>query len=229
MPQLPGWMPELLSLINQACLESPMFARVDDEQVFQTARAVCLSLWPFIRDLPDNIACVRAKTPFQSEAAEKFFAHLADEERVFQQLYRKQCRLAGISDDQLENVAPSAEPTLLSQVMQKHCRAENYLDGVLAIITAELGAAAWSRNAQPIFENYFAKHIDRFDVAQVEDGLQWLRLHAKPNLKHAIWLRKLLDDFAFAPQDKMPEPVREILGALKSALMSEERESVKTI
>ena len=223
MSQLPGWMPELLSLLNQGCAESPMFTVADDAKVFQTGKDVCLGLWPFIRELPENIGAVRKKTPAHMEAAAKLFSQLADEERVYQQLYLKQCRLAGITDEQLDNVVPSEGAKLLSVVMHKHCFAESYVDGVLAIITAELGATAWARSAQPVFEGFFTKYSGSFAPEVVEEGLSWIRLHAKPNLKHAIWLRKMLGDIATTTGDGMPEPVIEVLRALYSVLQVEKQ------
>lgn len=230
MSQLPGWMPELLSLLNQACAKSPMFTITDDERVFKTGREVCLSLWPFIRELPDNVSAIRHKTPAQMDAAVKLFSQLADEERIYQQLYLKQCKLAGITEDELENVVPSIGASMLSAVIKKHCFADSYEDGVLAIITAELAATAWARSAKPVFETYFANHAGAFDALSIEEGLSWLRLHAEPNLKHAKWLRKLLGDL---PQSNggtgLPPAVVEVLRALYAVLQVEQQNSPKSV
>lgn len=223
MSRLPGWMPELLGLLNSGCAQSPMFTVSDDEKVFQTGKDVCLSLWPFIRELPENIGAIRKKTPAHMEAAAKLFSQLSDDERVYQQLYLKQCQLAGITDEELKNVVPSEGALQLSTVMRKNCFAESYEDGVLAIVTAELGAAAWARSAQPVFESYFTKYASSFDPETVEEGLRWLRLHAKPNLKHAMWLRKMLGDLAPGTSDQMPTPVIEVLRALYAVLQVEKQ------
>jgi pyrroloquinoline quinone (PQQ) biosynthesis protein C len=223
MSQLPGWLPPLLSLLNRGCAESPMFTATDDEKVFQTGKDVCLTLWPFIRELPEYVAAVRKKTPAHMDAAAKLLSQLADEERVYQQLYLKQCNLAGITNEQLENVASSNGADMLTTAMRRHCFADSYVDGVLAIITAELGATAWARSAQPVFETYFAKRTDDFSAEAVEQGLTWLRLHAKPNLKHAIWLRKMLGDLAQFENNEMPAPVLEVLQAVYAVLQVEKQ------
>ncbi len=226
MSQLPGWIPELLSLLNQACAQSPMFTITDDEKVFQTGKDVCLSLWPFIRELPENVSAIRQKTPSHMEAAIKLFSQLADEERIYQQLYLKQCHLAGITEEQLRNVVPSVGATMLSAVMKKHCLNGSYDEGVLVIITAELAATAWARSAQPVFETYFANHAGAFDAVAIEEGLSWLRLHAEPNLKHAKWLRKLLSDMSESNSGKsLPPAVVEVLRALYAVLQVEQQNS----
>jgi pyrroloquinoline quinone (PQQ) biosynthesis protein C len=226
MSQLPGWMPELLSLLNEACAKSPMFTVTDDEKVFQTGKDVCLSLWPFIRELPENVSAIRQKTPSHKEAAVKLFSQLADEERVYQQLYLKQCQLAGITEEELENVVPSVGATILSAVIKKHCMADSYDDGVLAIITAELAATAFARSAQPVFDTYFTNHAGAFDAVAIEEGLSWLRLHAEPNLKHAKWLRKLLGDLNEVNSGKsLPPVVVEVLRALYAVLQVEQQNS----
>jgi pyrroloquinoline quinone (PQQ) biosynthesis protein C len=231
MSQLPGWMPELLSLLNQACAQSPMFTITgDDEKVFQTGKDVCLSLWPFIRELPDNVSAIRQKTPAHMEAAIKLFSQLADENRVYQQLYLKQCQLAGITEAQLENVVPSVGAMMLSAVIKKHCLTGSYEDGVLAIITAELAATAWARSAQPVFDTYFANHAGAFDAVAIEEGLSWLRLHSEPNLKHAKWLRRLLGDLSESSSGKtLPPAVVEVLRALYAVLQVEQQNSSNSV
>lgn len=223
MSQLPGWLPPLLSLLNQGCAESPMFTVADDEKVFHTGKEVCLTLWPFILELPEYVAAVRKKTPPHMDAAVKLFNQLADEERVYQQLYLKQCELAGITDEQLKNVVSSNGATMLTQAMRRYCFSDSYVDGVLAIITAELGATAWARSAQPVFESFFTRHAQDFAPEAVEQGLSWLRLHAKPNLKHALWLRKMLGDLAQFQGPEMPAPVLEVLQAVYAVLQVEKQ------
>ena len=229
MSQLPGWLPPLLSLLNRGCAESPMFTASDDEQVFQTGKEVCLTLWPFIRELPEYVAAVRKKTPEHMDAAAKLLSQLADEERVYQQLYLKQCELAGITDEQLKNVVSSSGAGMLTTAMRRHCFADSYVDGVLAIITAELGATAWARSAQPVFEAYFSKRAQDFTPEAVDQGLSWLRLHAKPNMKHAIWLRKMLGDLAKFDDNEMPAPVLEVLQAVYAVLQIEKQISAMPV
>jgi pyrroloquinoline quinone (PQQ) biosynthesis protein C len=218
MSQLPGWMPELLGRINIACPQSRLFAITDPDARVQAWREVCKGLWPFIEGLPLNIAGVLGKVPPGSDAAARLLSQLADEERHYQQLYLKQCDLGGITAHELRTTLPSVGAAKLSSAMRRYCQDGSYAEGVYAIVSAELSATAYARCALPWFEEYFASNLSKFDASLVDEGLTWLRLHAQPNLRHAIWMRKMLGGLEESPDKNSSEPVEVVLSAIFEVL-----------
>lgn len=172
----------------------------------KAGKEICLNLWPFIKGLPDNISAVKDKLSAsflepQTVAALapglKLLQQLADDERHYQNLYLNQCRLAGLSPEDLQQVVRTVRESTspyadLSKAMDQFCQAGSPREGVLAIITAELAATQFARIALPAFEAYFAGKPQQYPKELVDTGLEWLRLHAKPNTRHAIWMRRLL-------------------------------------
>lgn len=172
----------------------------------KAGKEICLNLWPFIKGLPDNISSVKEKLaaafskPETSAALApglKLLQQLADDERHYQNLYLDQCRLAGLSSEDLQEVVKKVKESTspyadLSKAMDQFCRDGSPREGVLAIITAELAATQFARIALPAFEAYFAGKPQQYPQELVDTGLEWLRLHAKPNTRHAIWMRRLL-------------------------------------
>ncbi len=215
MSRKSGWMPTLIERITIGCKTSPFSGGIQDATVIPLGSEICLSLWPFIRELPRNIALVRDSLPENMDAGKKLFSQLADEELTYQQMYVKQCHLAGITDEQLKTDILNEASLHLCQVIRRWCESPNYKDGVLAVVTAELAATAYARQTLEIFEKYFLQdHADRYSKEEVEDGLEWLRHHSRPHTRHALWMRRMLDDIEVAPGDKLPPPAQTVLDAL---------------
>lgn len=208
-------MPTLIERITIGCKTSPFSGGIQDATVIPLGSEICLSLWPFIRELPRNIALVRDSLPENMDAGKKLFNQLADEELTYQQMYVKQCHLAGITDEQLKTDILNEASLHLCQVIRRWCESPNYKDGVLAVVTAELAATAYARQTLEIFEKYFLQdHADQYGKEEVEDGLEWLRHHSRPHTRHALWMRRMLDDIEVAPGDKLPPPAQTVLDAL---------------
>jgi len=207
-------MPTLIERITIGCKTSPFSGGIQDATVIPLGSEICLSLWPFIRELPRNIALVRDSLPENMDAGKKLFSQLADDELTYQQMYVKQCHLGGITDEQLKTDILNEASHHLCQVMRRWCESPNYKDGVLAVVTAELAATAYARQTLEIFEKYFADHAAEYSKEEVEDGLEWLRHHSRPHTRHALWMRRMLDDIEVAPGDKLPPPAETVLNAL---------------
>lgn len=228
MARKSGWMPTLIERITHGCKTSPFSGGIQDATVIPLGSEICLSLWPFIRELPRNIALVRDSLPENMDAGKKLFSQLADDELTYQQMYVKQCHLGGITDEQLKTDILCEASLHLCQVMRRWCESPNYKDGVLAVVTAELAATAYARQTLEIFEKYFLEdHADEYTKEEVEDGLEWLRHHSRPHTRHALWMRRMLDDIEVAPGDSLPPPAETVLTALyrlwKCPLESEQR------
>lgn len=217
MRRMPGWMPSLLRQINWACENSAIFesdSSSDTIENFQLGRACCRQLWHFIQELPQNIASVRDALPENMDAARLLLSELADDERVYQKLFIKQCQIARLNPEELAVETPSPSTLHLCNVMRQYCQSQNYQDGILAIVTAELAATAFCRSALPLFEKYFDLYGDSYAPEEVEQGLEWLFLHTKPHTKHALWLKRMLGDLEQHKTDKLPVPVEAVLHAV---------------
>lgn len=215
MRRMPGWMPSLLRQINWGCTNSSIFTSQDDTiEHFQCGRVCCRQLWHFIQELPANIAAVRDSLPQEMEAARLLLTELADEERVYQNLFIKQCQLARLNPEELALETPSASTQRLCEVMRNYCQSQNYRDGILVIVTAELAATAFCRSALPLFEKYFAECQASYTDEEIEEGLKWLHLHTEPHTKHALWLKRMLEDFGQDSSDQLPDPVQDMLIAV---------------
>jgi hypothetical protein len=217
-----GWMPELVCRLNEACAESFVFATVDLAKRLPAGKQLCLELWPFIRELPANIQAVRGQMPVASsnrDGAYKLLSVLADEEHLYQRLYLKQCVLAGLAESEVLNTAASARAIRLASLMNTFCQESTYADGVYAIVAAELAATAFARCALPWFEEYFRSNSNQFDASRdlsmIDEGLAWLRHHAKTHLRQAIWMRRMLEEIE---KDAGPNLTRETLEVILSAV-----------
>jgi hypothetical protein len=225
-----GWMPELVRRLNEACVESFVFATVDLDERLPAGKKLCLELWPFIRELPANIQAVRGQMPVASSnlgGAYKLLSVLADEEHLYQRLYLKQCVLAGISESEVLNTSASARAIRLASQMNTFCQESTYADGVYAIVAAELAATAFARCALPWFEEYFRSNSNKIesstgsstessmDSSMIDEGLAWLRHHAKPHLRQAIWMRRMLQEIE---KDAGPNPTRQTMEVILSAV-----------
>ena len=71
-------MPTLIERITLGCKTSPFSGGIQDVTVIPLGSEICLSLWPFIRELPRNIAMVRDSLPKNMDAGKKLFSQLAD-------------------------------------------------------------------------------------------------------------------------------------------------------
>jgi hypothetical protein len=221
-----GWMPELIRRLKEACAESFVFATVDLDQRLPAGKQLCLELWPFIRELPLNIQAVREKMPRASsnlDGANKLLSVLADEEHLYQRLYLKQCVLAGLSESAVLNTAASSRAIRLASLMNAFCQDSTYADGVYAIVAAELAATAFARCALPWFEEYFRSNSNRLDSSMgasinesmIDEGLAWLRHHAKPHLRQAIWMRRMLEEIEKETEhNPTGEPLEMIISAV---------------
>jgi pyrroloquinoline quinone (PQQ) biosynthesis protein C len=208
-------MPILLDRIQWGCSTSPWFVSLADEtKIEETGKSICLELWPFIRELPINIAFVRDAIPEDAEnlaAARNLLGQLSDDERHYQKLFVDQCYFAGLSEYDLGTVDPTVEAADLGEAMRKLCRESNYKDGVYAIVAAEFAATLYSRAALPAYEKFFKRHST---PAEVDKGLAWLKLHAKTHTRHAIWMTRMLGDMEDDSGNELPAAAELLLNCL---------------
>jgi hypothetical protein len=87
--------------------------------------------------------------------------------------------------------------------MKRMCRESSYQDGIYAIVAAEFAATLYSRAAIPSYEKYFEKHAGK-TKEEMDSGLEWLRLHAKSHIRHAIWMKRMLGDIEDSSGDDIP-------------------------
>lgn len=193
-----------------------------------TSRALCLSMWPFVRSLPDNISVVKDKLALltkdgSNDGGLNLLTQLADDERHYQKLYLRQFILAGMTDQEIEELAarPDEECSIeevlnLKRRMHYYCHQGTTEEGVLAIITAELVATQFARIALKAFETYFHARIDKYGKETIDEGLAWLTLHAKPNTRHAIWMKRMLItvEKKESQSNNRPECVKDLLACL---------------
>jgi pyrroloquinoline quinone (PQQ) biosynthesis protein C len=208
-------MPILLDRIQWGCSTSPWFVSLADENsIGVTGKQICLELWPFIRELPTNIAFVRDAVPESMIAAKNLLGQLSDDERHYQQLFIKQCYFAGVSEAEL-SVAEASTPAAseICAAMREMCRESGYRDGIYAIVAAEFAATLYSRTALPSYEKHFQRRANK-TPEQIDEGLQWLRLHAKPHTRHALWMKRMLGDIEDASGNDVPYAAEILLNAL---------------
>jgi hypothetical protein len=214
------WISQLTQALCEGLEGSQWLADVRADEI-AAGRQICLDLWPFIAKLPDNIKAVKEKLPPNLEPARLFLTNLADDERNHQAQYIKQCELAGLSSQDLltSEAKPIASIAKLVEAMRSACRDGDVLCGVEAIVAAELAATQLARTVQEAFEVYFERHAAEYEPQQIEEGLAWVRLHASPNTRHAIWMSRMLLGLQLeSSQDQanrdLPETVKEIVGAI---------------
>ncbi len=212
------WLSALLERIQTGCRTSPVIAGLaDDRLTLSNGRFLCTELWPFIKELPENIAVVREALPTQSmTAARKLLTQLADDERYYQSLFLKQAKLGGLSLEELDAMTASATAHNLKATMHKHCQTQSldpHVNGIYAIVTAELIATVFARQALPHFERHFLNYETGFSAEEINEGLNWLRLHSATQTRHALWMRRMLNEIEPIPPKEIPLTVEEILDA----------------
>lgn len=213
------WLPTLVEVFNHGCSKSQFIINLqEEEETLQTGRELCLTLWPFINGLPHNIKTVRANLPESMESAHKFFGHLSDEEGYYQGLYKKQCYLAGIDDSILADVTPGPATKQLCELIENYCSSQDVREGILAVVTAELAATVFARHSLVFFENYFENNPPQTNNISLnvstDEGLSWLRLHAKPQTRHALWMKRAVDSLDIHPPNKLPRQVETLVKAI---------------
>lgn len=214
MGALPGWFSILFDRLNWGCTTSPWFVDLADEKkVLQRGRQIVIDLWPFIRELPVNIAAVRDAVPKHMTAACNLLSRLSDDERQYQRLFIQQFQLAELTFEQLETYPVNSRTQKLCEKMSEMCQRRTFADGVHAIVVAELVATMYARSSLPLYENYMEKHVvgKKYSREEVDAGLEWLRLHAKTHTRHAIWMKRMLADIEDESGNEMPEGAAEIL------------------
>ncbi len=223
MARITGWLGELVQELNWGCENSPYIRNLEGDTL-ETGRELCLVLWPFLSQLPANVSRVRRILPNHMTAAQKFFDQLKDDERFYQGLYLQQCTLTGVEESTLRNFKPDEKTLNLCDLMQQYCASPDYHDGVLAIITAELAATCFARHSIEHVESYFSSLPESERRISLDDGLAWLRLHAKPHPKHALWLMRTIEAIdSRPPSNKMPQPVALLVDAIHQFLRSEKK------
>jgi pyrroloquinoline quinone (PQQ) biosynthesis protein C len=215
MGSLPGWMPVLIDRLNRGCSTSPWFIDLAEEKkVLSRGRMIILDLWPFIRELPLNIAAVCADVPENMTSALQLLNKLGDSERQYQKLFLAQFDLAGVRADEIDCHPLNPHTEKLRITMSTICRSANYVDGLYAIVAAELAASMLSRASLPSYERYFARHAAEYEPELINAGLEWLRLHAKTHTRHAIWMTRMLNELENEAGDKIPSACTLILDDL---------------
>jgi pyrroloquinoline quinone (PQQ) biosynthesis protein C len=210
MASLPGWMPILLDRINWGCATSPWFVDLADEtKVRERGRQILFDLWPFIRDLPTNIAAVKAAVPSHMTAACNLLSQLSDNERHYQTLFKNQFPMAGLTLEQIEAYPINPDTKVLCDKMVEMCQHRTYVEGIYAIVAAEFVATMYCRQSLPSYEKYF----ERNHPEAADEGLAWVRLHAKTHTRHAIWMKRMLCDVEDSHGNEIPEGAEEILSA----------------
>lgn len=212
------WLSVLLERIQTGCRTSPIINGLSDsETTLSNGRMLCIELWPFIKELPENIGMVReALPPHSMTAAKKLLLQLGDDERYYQSLFLKQAKLGGLCFETLESLPETATANRLKTTMRRHCRSASksaHVNGIYAIVTAELTATVFARHALPHFERYFACFRTSFTEQEITDGLSWLRLHSATQTRHALWMRRMLNEIEPIPPKEMPIAVEEMLDA----------------
>lgn len=222
MARITGWLGELVQELNWGCENSPYIQNLEGDTL-ETGRELCLVLWPFISQLPANVGRVRRILPEHMTAAQKFFDQLKDDERFYQGLYLQQCTLTGVDKETLLAFKPDDKTQNLCELMQQYCASPDYHDGVLAIVAAELAATCFARHSLAHVESFFANQPESERRINLDDGLAWLRLHAKPHPKHALWLMRTIEAIdSRPPSNKMPEPVAILVDAIQQFLRAKE-------
>jgi len=214
MAKLVAWLPQLTDWLSWGCSTSVLLDNLENDVELEAAREICLDLWPFIKELPDNISSIRNALPPNMQAAARLLGDLADEERYYQQLFLKQCKLTGLSLDRLQNYEGSPASKAVQTLLSYQVASDRYEDGLIALTVAELAATGFCRAALPLFERYFAANAAQFQRRQVDEGLEWLRVHVRPQTRNALLLLKTLGEIDYASQTDLPLVATNILDAL---------------
>ena len=213
-----NWLAELLELINRGCENSPFIKELENDSLhLETGQELCLTLWPFISALPANVADVRKKVPEGMTDALKFLSQMADDDGQFQKLYVSQCMLAGLTEKDLLEHAPDPATAHLCRLMKEYCAQGSFETGALAVVAAELAATGFARHSLPHYERYFQKKTDDQFSISIDEGLTWLRHHAKPNMRHALWMKRTVEALDIdepVPPKTLPPTVEELIAAI---------------
>ena len=208
------WLVSLVNILNEGCLNSQFILDLKSGgNTLDTGKELSLALWPFISRLPQNIKTVKHKIPPSFDYALKFFDQLSDDEGYYQGLYKKQCQLAGIEESELGSACADLATQKLTVLLSKQCNDADYKEGIVAVVTAELAATVFARHSLDYFESHFESYPETAAIA-VEEGLAWLRLHAKPHTRHAIWMRRAVDSLELDPPNKIPSSVENLVAAI---------------
>jgi pyrroloquinoline quinone (PQQ) biosynthesis protein C len=98
--------------------------------------------------------------------------------------------------------------------MKEHCQQKEFAHGIHAIVAAELAATMYCRSALASYEKYFLVHASEYEPELINNGLEWLRLHAKTHTRHAILMKRMLDDIGESSSSEIPESAQAILEAV---------------
>ena len=188
------WILTMSSIMTDGLSRSAWLAGVNTDEMAQ-GQEICRVLWPFIQQLPANIQAVRDKFAKEHVSSISFLDRLSDEELHYQNLYIDQCRLAGLDEADLQSALQTVPSPIvpLIKTTNHYCQQGSLLEGVQAIIAAEIAATQFSRNVLDIFEKYFSQHTQQYGTNAIENGLKWLRLHASPNTRQALSMKRMLN------------------------------------
>jgi len=206
------WMPHLATQVGWACKTSRFLDRA--ENALTRAQDICLELWPLVESLPVNISHVFHAVPDEMHAAKELFGDLADDERIYQGLFLNQCELVGIARETLKRHRPSEAAINVKRVLSNYCQSDNWEDAVLAVSAVELACTGFCRVAVEQYEEYFSKQADSYSEQLVTSGLEWIRLHARPQTRNALLLLRTLSEISSATQSQIPESAESALNAL---------------
>lgn len=212
----PLWLLSIKTELEQALANSQIVRCLKDEdQALIAGRQFSLDLWPFINELPDNVKHVRNALSSEKQFSQAYLGSVADEEKIYRNMFLEQCYLAGLSNADMENGMPSKQAAKLASVVRHACFELSAMEGLLAIIAAEISASCFSRVVYPIFEIYFAKRTDEFDARNVEKGLAWLKLHAYTDSVQTKLFLRMLKEIDLQYCKNMPAVVQDVLDAVK--------------
>lgn len=213
MGTLPGWMPVLIEKLTWGCSVSPWFIDLADGKIKERGQKIIYALWPFMKELPQNIRTVRDALPAEMSAASQLLNRLSDDESKYQGLFIQQFPLAGVTLAEVESATVSSVTKNLCDVMTQMCTQRTFAEGIHSIVAAELAATMYCRASLPLCERYFEAHTDEYEPGLINEGLEWVRLHAKTHMRHAIWMKRMLDDLNEDHGEQIPEAAQLVLDA----------------
>lgn len=245
MPRTIGWLGDLIERLNVGCANSSFLEGMGREANFlSTVKRLSLILWPFMSTLPANVRQVSDRLPDEMAWAKKFFNQLKDEHGYYQNLWIIQSELLGASYEELIDFEPDAQMLELVRLISEYCSKDDFEEGILAIVTAELAATVFSRHALPLVERFYINNPPTNTKVSVEEGLAWLRLHAKPHPRHALWMKRTVESLAGSGEEEskqdweqngrqeatitLPEPVDAIATAVLKSLRCNESMLLRT-
>jgi len=214
MVKLVAWLPKLSDWLSWGCTTSLLLKKLENDVELAAAREICLDMWTFVQDLPTNIATIRNALPENMQAASSLLADLADEELYYQQLFLKQCTLSGIAPGSVQNYRSGKASMQLKALLAYQHPNDQYENRLISLAVAELAATAFCRAALPSFESYFQEHALEFSHKSIAEGLEWMRVHARPQARNALLLLKTLGELKYSSQKDLPESAASVLTAM---------------